>query len=158
MRPEPKVLALAARHPACTIEPTATAREAAQLMAEQHVGSLVVAEGGVPLGMVTDRDVALHVLGDGLAPEATTVADCMSSPAVTIGAEASLYEAGRLLRRFGIRRLPVVDGGGKLLGVVTADDLLLLLGDQMHDAATAIRRGLANEASPQQPGSVLGKE
>lgn len=149
---------LTGNRPVQTVAPDASVREAAQRMVDAHVGSLVVVADEVPVGMVTDRDLVVRVLGHGLSAETSRVEELMSSPAITVEAGASLGEAAALLRRFGIRRLPMVDERGALAGIVTADDLLLLLGDRIHDAAGAVRRGLENESSPPQPYPKLGRE
>lgn len=146
--------------PPCVAPPSTSTRYAARMMQESHVGSLIVIdEHRRPIGVVTDRDVALHVLADRLDPEATTVADCMSSPAVTLDRSASLSQASAAMRRHGVRRLPIVDDDGKVVGVLSGDDLVSLLGRELNELAQAVQRGFAVEATAHAPGgSIFGAE
>lgn len=124
---------------------------------ETHgVGMLVVVEGDRPIGVVTDRDLALGVLGRDLDPREALVGDLMTEPAATIE-EDRLWEASEVMRDRGIRRLPVVNGEGRLVGVITADDLLLSVGERSALLAAVVRRELTNE-SYTPPASIFGKE
>lgn len=114
-----------------TIGPDATVREAARMMASENVGCLIVVEEHKPVGIVTDRDVALEVLIRHLDADATRVRDVMRSPAITIDEAAPLSAAVDVMRVEGVRRLPVVDGSGTLVGVITVDDLTLLLAGEL---------------------------
>lgn len=146
--------------PPCVAQPGTSARYAARMMQESHVGSLVVIdEHRRPIGLVTDRDVALHVLANELDPEAVTVGDCMSSPVVTLERSAPLSRASATMRRHGVRRLPIVDDDGKLVGVLTGDDLVSLLGRELNELAQAVQRGFAVESTAHDsPGSIFGAE
>ncbi|MAF65326.1 MAG: hypothetical protein CMJ84_06670 [Planctomycetes bacterium] len=144
----------------CTATTSESAREAAQRMRDTHVGSLVVVDGDDrPLGVVTDRDIALHVLPTGLDGARCSVGDCMSGPAITLNSNASLCEASRLMRTSGVRRLPIIDGEGKLVGIVTADDLVAMIARQVQQLPAAVFRGFENELVGEPPGSVVfGRE
>jgi CBS domain-containing protein len=144
--------------PPHTIEARASAREAAQAMAGHHVGCLIVVEDGRPVGIVTDRDIALQVLAERRDPDVYPVSCCMQSPVVTLRADRNLADASRTMRRTGVRRLPLVDHSGQLVGFVASDDLIGLLGNGLNALAQAVRRGLAAEAEPVQPWSVFGRE
>jgi CBS domain-containing protein len=111
-----------------TAQPSATAREVAELMRERNVGSVVLLdEEGMIVGFVTDRDLALGALTDGR--DATDPVDAhASSPVVTAEPGMNVEEAAELMVRHGIRRLPVLDGG-RLTGIVTLDDLAVRTGD-----------------------------
>lgn len=104
-----------------TISPEALVGDAARVMAEKGIGSLVVVERGAPVGILTERDLVVKVLAkdNGHCP----VRDVMTSPVVTIRPETDVFEATRKMLKFGIRRLPVVDGS-RLVGIVTERDLL----------------------------------
>ncbi|MBW2242086.1 MAG: CBS domain-containing protein [Deltaproteobacteria bacterium] len=115
------------RKPASTIPGTETLHDAAEQMATERVGSLVVVKGRSPVGVVTDRDIALGVLARGLDPEAASVAEIASTPAVVVGTELPLREASATMRRHGLRRVPVVDGEGAVVGVLAGDDLVRLI-------------------------------
>jgi CBS domain-containing protein len=114
-----------------TIGPDATVRETARMMASENVGCLIVVEERKPVGIVTDRDVALEVLIRHLDADATRVREVMRSPAITIDEAAPLSAAVDVMRVEGVRRLPVVDGSGTLVGVITVDDLALLLAGEL---------------------------
>lgn len=117
----------------------ASVREAAGLMARHHVGDLVVvAERGgvrVPVGILTDRDVAVAVVARGLAPEAAKVGDVMTTGLATAREDEGIWDVVRRMRERGVRRLPVVNAQGGLEGLVTADDLLDLLAAELSDLA-----------------------
>ncbi len=142
-----------------TIEPTANAMDAARRMERFGVGSLIVVEDRRPVGIVTDRDLALFVLEGELDPAACTVADCMNAELVVLPLDAGVDDAVLLLRRHGIRRLPIVDAKGELAGVVTADDMLQLLAHDLSDLAAVVRNELGRRSSRSRDGSaVFGRE
>ncbi len=107
--------------------PAASVRQVAELMRERNVGSVVLVRDDRPVGFVTDRDLALSVIADG-RDFGDHVADHASSPVITAEPEMQVEEAGELMVRHGIRRLVVVDGG-RLIGIVTLDDLASRTGD-----------------------------
>ncbi len=107
--------------------PGATVREVAELMRERNVGSVVLVDDSSPVGLLTDRDLAVGVLADGRDP-GDRAGDHASHPVVTVGPGAELEEAAELMIRHGIRRLPVLDGA-RLTGIVTLDDLAVRTGD-----------------------------
>jgi CBS domain-containing protein len=111
----------------CCIGQT-TALEAARLMRHKHVGDLVVVndlEGErTPLGVVTDRDLVLEVLGNGLDPATTMVAGLLSRPVVIAAETEDTTEVLERMRMHGVRRVPVVDGQGAVVGILTFNDLL----------------------------------
>lgn len=131
----------------CTVTPAATAHEAAWLMKENTIGSLIVVRRGKPVGMLTDRDLVLRVLRQRRNPAKTTVASVMSAPAVTVGEDAPLSEGTRLMREHALRRLPVVDRRGRLVGVLTADDLVGVLAREIGSLADTVLDGLMDEAA-----------
>ena len=105
-----------------TVEPGTTAQEAARIMKSEDVGSLPVVEGGRLEGMVTDRDLAIRVLAEGASAD-TAVAEIASKNLATIDPEQSLEEAARLMAEHQIRRLPVVEEDGKLVGILAQADV-----------------------------------
>jgi CBS domain-containing protein len=123
--------------------------EAARLMRDQHVGSLVVidesAAGRVPVGMITDRDIVVAVVAKDLDARTLTVGEVMA-PDVALARESdSEFEVLRLMRRRGIRRVPVVAADGTLAGLVTLDDLLGLLAEELGNLARAVEAEQAAE-------------
>ncbi|TWV56756.1 CBS domain-containing protein [Streptomyces misionensis] len=109
--------------PPVTVAPDASLAEATRRMAEAAVGSLLVVDDGALCGIVTDRDLALRGLGEG-RPLGSRVDAVMSPRVVTLDAGDEIHAAYRAFRRTGVRRLPVLDGG-RPVGVLTLDDLLL---------------------------------
>ncbi len=106
----------------------ATARHLAELMRDRNVGSVVLVDaGGRPAGMVTDRDLAVDVLAEGLGPE-TPAEACATAPVVTGESDMELEEAAGLMVSHRIRRLPVMDGDA-LVGIVTLDDIAVRTGN-----------------------------
>jgi CBS domain-containing protein len=111
-----------------TAGPEASVREVAELMRERNVGSVVLVDDtGVPTGFVTDRDLAVGALADGRDAH-DLAADHASAPVVTGDPDMDLEEAGELMARHAIRRLPVLDGE-RLTGIVTLDDVVVRTGD-----------------------------
>ena len=105
-----------------TAGPDASVREIAVLMRERNVGSVVlVADGGAPVGLITDRDLALSVVAAGRSGD-ERAAEHASSPVIKAEPDMEVEEATQRMVRHGIRRLVVVEGGS-LAGVVTLDDL-----------------------------------
>jgi CBS domain-containing protein len=131
------------RRPVCTLPPDATCQEAAQLLRDEGVGCVVVAQDQRPLGIVTDRDLVVRVMASGLDPEKTPLREAMSREPVFLAHRRSLGELVATMRQQRIRRVPVVNDEGRLEGVVTLDDLLPLLAGQLADLAEAIRSELA---------------
>lgn len=108
-------------------------QELASRMDESHVGSVVITDGDEPTGIVTDRDIATRVVGEGKDPSDTTAGDVMSGDLTTVDETAGFYQAAELMSEHGVRRLPVCNDSNELVGIITADDLNELLADEhMH--------------------------
>jgi len=110
-----------------TADPATPVRAVAALMRERNVGSVVLVRDAAPVGIVTDRDLAVSVLADGRSGEDRAI-DHASAPVVTGSPGMDVAEACRLLVAHGIRRLPIVEGE-QLRGIVTLDDLAARTGD-----------------------------
>ena len=125
-------------------------KEAAELMRNQHVGSLVVVKeanaGRIVVGMVTDRDIAIVAVARDFDPQTLRVADIMSVDPATVRPGHSVNDVLRLMRERGIRRVPVTTDSGVLIGIVTLDDLLEILAEEMQDFVQAITSGQKREA------------
>lgn len=118
--------------------------EAARLMRKYHVGNLVVAttrnSKRYPVGIVTDRDLVIEVMAAEIDPQTLTVADVMSGDLVTAREDDDLVDTLKLMRTKGIRRLPVVARDKSLVGILTVDDLIDLVAEQLADVAALIER------------------
>jgi CBS domain-containing protein len=110
----------------CT--PRSTVLEAAHLMRKKHTGDLVVVENDEerqePLGVITDRDIVIEVLAKGLDPATTLVSSVIRTPVVVARDDEDSTQALERMRVHGVRRIPVVGSRGKLVGIVTVDDML----------------------------------
>lgn len=104
---------------------------AAQRMRDRRVGCVVVSREGRPVGILTDRDLALRVVAAGRDAERTTVAQVVTFEAVSLLNTDTIETALGRMREFGVRRLPIVDEAGRITGIVTADDLLPLLAHEL---------------------------
>jgi CBS domain-containing protein len=102
--------------------------EAATLMRRHHVGAVIAVDeakqGRRPIGIVTDRDIVVEVVSAGLDPKLVKVGDLLLQPLVTVQEHTGYGETVHLMAAKGVRRLPVVDEAGLLVGVITLDDLL----------------------------------
>jgi CBS domain-containing protein len=119
--------------------------EAARLMREHHVGSLIVVAKG-DTRVLTDRDIVVEVLTAGLDYRTVTVGEIMSRDLISVREEDDILDAFKTMRRRGIRRLPVLTRSGTLAGIVTIDDLLELLSEQFDDLVKAIGSEQSREA------------
>jgi CBS domain-containing protein len=113
-----------------SVAPSATVAEAARLMRDNDIGSLPVVEGGKVVGVVTDRDIAVRAVAEGKDPQNTKVGDVRSTDIVTVDPQQDLAEALRLMARHQVRRLPVVEEDGRLVGIVAQADVAELGDDK----------------------------
>ncbi|MFC7026886.1 CBS domain-containing protein [Halomicroarcula sp. GCM10025324] len=127
-----------ARSDTVTADPETPVVDLAATMAEENVGSVVITTDGTPVGIVTDRDLTVRVLGEGSDPTEQTAKDVMTDDLHTIEPRAGFYEAAELMAEQGIRRLPVSDGD-TLTGIITVDDISELLADEQQHLGDIIR-------------------
>ena len=133
------------RHRAVTIGATADLVEAATLMRESHVGFLVVMKGSAPVGVITDRDIVLETVAADVSPREVTVGDAMTCEPVTAFEGSPVEDALESMRLAGVRRVPVVDEGGRVIGVLSLDDVLEHLAGQLGSVAGSLRHEQAAE-------------
>jgi CBS domain-containing protein len=118
---------------------------AARIMREKHVGYLVVIEPELastaarPIGVLTDRDIVVTVVARETDPRALRVGDVMTQQPIVIGEEAAIETALEQMRRSGVRRLPVVGQRGELLGVLSLDEVLSFIADEMQNVSGSVR-------------------
>jgi CBS domain-containing protein len=127
-----------------------TAVQAAKLMRTYHVGDLVVVDERtgkrIPVGIVTDRDIVVELVGREVDPRQFSVGDIMSRELVTAREEDGIFETIQRMRMHGVRRVPVVDSAGALVGIVSIDDLFALLAEEMAELVKAISHEQAKES------------
>ena len=128
--------------PVITASAQMTVEEAARVMRSKNVGALVVVNAGRPVGMLTDRDVAVEVVATGMDPDTARVGDVMRKRPITIREDLGIFDAARVFAKTGVRRLPVVTKSGALVGIIAVDDLIMLLGNEMGHMAGALSAGL----------------
>lgn len=123
-------------------EPAMSVTDAARLMREHHVGCLVVVReapfGRLPVGMLTDRDIVTAIVAQEADVRTLRVEDVMSNRLVCAREEDSVPDVLGLMRRKGVRRVPVAGQQGELLGLVTLDDLLEIVAEQMQAIVAAV--------------------
>ncbi len=137
-------------------EPETDLRAAARLMRDHHVGALVVIEkrdGATrPIGIVTDRDIVVAAVADaGVSPESLTLRDLMSGELALAQESDGVFEAVDRMQDSGARRLPVVDTEGRLIGILSLDDVLRMLAGELTALALASQRSIAREARARSP-------
>jgi CBS domain-containing protein len=119
-----------------TAIPDETLRQAARRMAARNVGTLVILDSlGRPSGLVSDRDLMLQVLVEERNPDTTTVSEVMSTPVAAVHENADVDDALREMAACRVRRMPVVDGAGKLVGILALDDVLGFFAKEAADVA-----------------------
>jgi CBS domain-containing protein len=115
-----------------------TVLDVARRMRDQKVGCVVVIRDGHPVGILTDRDIVLRIVAERLDPDAVLVSSIVTYDAVTIARTDGFETAVRAMREHGVRRVPIVDADGRVTGIVTADDLVALLGSELSSLGDAI--------------------
>jgi CBS domain-containing protein len=129
--------------------PETTVAAAAKLMRQYHIGDVIVTrqEGGrrIPLGIITDRDIVLSVVATELSPGTITVGDVMGPELVTANELEDVFDAIQRMRNKGVRRMPIVDEEGALVGIVSIDDIIEILAEEMTELSRLISREQLHE-------------
>jgi CBS domain-containing protein len=124
--------------------PEATLIEVAKLMREYHVGNVVVvnARGAekVPVGIITDRDIVLAIVASEVDLDAVLAGDIMSHELLTAGEDESIWDVLQRMRSHGVRRLPVVNARGGLEGILSVNDFLELISEELLALAQVATR------------------
>jgi CBS domain-containing protein len=131
-------------------DPGMTIQQAAHLMRQHHVGNVVVVEAQngkrFPVGIVTDRDIVVSVVATKLDPAIFTVGDLVMQKLTTCREDEGVLECIRQMRKKGIRRMPVVDREGSLVGIIAMDDVIQLLAEEINDVGKLVAREQVQEA------------
>lgn len=119
-------------------------RDVAGLMREQHTGDIVVTEeaGGrqMPIGILTDRDLVIEILAEGLNPAELTAGEVMTENPVTAREGDGIFETVQLMRSAGVRRAPIVEASGALVGIVSLDDILEVMAEELGNLMNLLRQ------------------
>lgn len=121
-----------------TAGPDASIRDVAKRMADEKVGSVIIERNDEPVGIITDRDITVSVVAEGKDFVGMTARDVMTRDPITAEADDGVYQLCQKMRKHGIRRMPITDDD-KLVGIVTLDDLVILLEDEMRDLSDVVR-------------------
>lgn len=121
-----------------TALPAETLAAVALRMQEHNVGTVVIVEDRRPVGIVTDRDLALALGAKGVSPQAQ-VQKVMTHHVLAIPEDTGIYAATKFMREREVRRLPIVDNEDRVVGIVSLDDLLRFLGREIHNLAEGIK-------------------
>jgi CBS domain-containing protein len=138
-----------------SVPANASVRQAAEAMRHHHVGALVVTDAEEPgraIGLVTDRDLVVDVLAPGRPVDGLAIGTLCNTNLVGISATATIQEAVQAMQRAGVRRLLVVQPGGTLVGLVSADDLFEAIAGELETLAGALRSGISRESLRTMPG------
>ena len=126
-----------------------TVAAAARTMRQYHIGDVVVtrAENGrrIPLGIVTDRDIVTNVVAADRAPSTLTVSEIMGSELATAEENEDVFDVVQRMRNKGVRRMPIVGADGNLVGIVSIDDIIEILAEEMNQLAHLISREQPHE-------------
>lgn len=127
-----------ARTEVMTAHPDQSAANLATVMREEGVGSVIIVEEERPVGIVTDRDLVVHVLEPRANSTEMTASEIMPDDLVTISGDVGLLEATEIMASESVRRLPVIDHDERLSGIVTLDDLVDLLTNELSNLTAVI--------------------
>lgn len=137
--------------------------EAARAIENNNIGAVIVQDKGRVVGIITDRDLTVRVVGQGLDPRTTLLADVMTTPVVALSPADSQHDAIRLMQERNVRRIPLVEEG-RLVGIITLDDLLLDEAAPLmtwppllrHRSVRGGRRPLSASGAPPAPRRPIG--
>jgi CBS domain-containing protein len=131
-----------------TATPDESAFQAAERMHQRTVGALVVVSPDEsPIGIVTDRDLAIRVVAAGRDPYTTPIREVMTADLKTAAADASIDAALTMMNRGGFRRLPIVDKKGRLAGMVALDDIVMLMSEELGRVGGILKRATPQAAA-----------
>lgn len=135
------------REQVVAVSPDTPAVEVARIMGEKNVGSVVIVTGdNRPAGVITDRDLVVRIMARGMDPGEVRAGEIPNRDVITFRDSMGIYEAIQKMTAKTIRRMPVVDDDGKLIGIVTMDDIIRMLGEEM----AAIAKNIENQSPPLQ--------
>lgn len=121
------------------IEESKTPLDAAIAMRECSSGDVVVVRrdnnNDIPIGVISDRDIVIEIVGEKIDPESVTVKDMLLKPVVTVNESEDLNQCMQIMKQCALKRLPVVDDDGLLVGIISVDDVIEVLSSHINDFA-----------------------
>lgn len=129
------------RKPVIKISLENSVAQACHMMEENNIGCLIAEDNGKLCGIVTDRDIALKVAGALRDPEKTRVKDVMTPDPIRISVDKDLRQLTSVMHAFHVRRVPIVNGHDTTVGIITLDDIIALLANEMSEIGKAISEG-----------------
>lgn len=129
------------KHSVITASKNTSVFDAVKLMKKNNIGNIVIVDdrnGGIPVGILTDRDVAIKIVADEVDPRTLTAGDAMSQDLLVLQEHQHIQEAIDMMCAKGVRRAPIVDKNNKIIGITTVDDLILLLANELGGVAKLI--------------------
>jgi predicted transcriptional regulator len=109
--------------------------DAARLMRDRHVGSLIVTDTidgkAMPVGILTDRDIVVEIISRDISLDEVTVGDIMTYALLKVAEDENIFDVAQRMRARGVRRVPVISRTGELVGIIAADDILELLSEEL---------------------------
>ena len=120
-----------------TASPDATVSDLAGMMKDQGIGDVIIVEDETPVGIVTDRDLAVKVLAEGGDPKTTRASEVMQENPVTVNRSDSIFKAVQTMVKHGVRRLPILESG-KLVNIITLDDALRIFSGGLSGLAQVV--------------------
>ena len=132
------------RKPVVKILPERNVAEACRVMEENNIGCLIVEDNGKLCGIITDRDIALKVAGALRDPQKTSVKEIMTTDPIRISVDKDLRHLTSLMHAFHVRRVPIVNGHDTIVGIITLDDIIALIANEMSEIGKAISEGFTH--------------
>ena len=129
------------RKPVIKISSEKNVAQACRMMEENNIGCLIAEDNGKLCGIITDRDIALKVAGALRDPEKTCVKDIMTPDPIRISVDKDLRHLTSLMHAFHVRRVPIVNGHDTIVGIITLDDIIALIANEMSEIGKAISEG-----------------
>ena len=130
--------------------PTNSVRDVARAMKEDNVGAVLIIEGGVPTGILTDRDITVRCVSAGLDANQTRAQEIMTRCVETVGLDQGIYDVAQKMKRAEVRRVAVIDSSGMAVGLLSFDDVFDLLTEELNDLRAAVhphRPKIVNDAA-----------
>ena len=128
------------REEVIAVTPDTPVIDVAKTMEQKNVGSVMVVEGDRAVGIITDRDLVVRIFAQGKSHEGLSARDVMTKDLVTLKDSTGIYEAIEQITDLGIRRMPLVDDTGRLVGIITLDDIIRLIGKEMSNIAKNLEK------------------